>query len=846
MNILRLFLLVGLLTTTAQAATKTENISSVKLYSVAEETLPFDTAAENPFKEVDLDLDVQAPASRQPQTHFNWFGFYDGNGQGGQQGNIWKYRMLFDAPGRWTITATFRDAQSGKPLAPARIFAYEVAAQAAPGQHGHVTRDPHNPMRLAFADGTPWVPFSMHASFLLDQKQDVARQWIDQHAALGVNALGVRFHAEAGNAFGFPGHWQFLSTDGQTVTNWPAQGADGFDYECPDVGSWCYNEELMSYAYEHNIRLHIWFGMSGDNRQYHSYGPQDWIKDGELGPQQNRFIRYFVARWAPLPVWWHWTVDSEYEEGPGDDAARDRAWAAELQRLNPWPTLITTHVLRQWTLGSSPEYDLATTQLRVPALPSQITAASVGFVNETAVYGIPVFNAEGVWGLPNVDSTRIGTLAHYFAGGFSHVAHDGNPHTKSCWGCVWDEVTPRHQEDAALLGRLSRFFNDPAQADLNTARPAAELLTLAGGRNALCLADPGRIYAVWLDEGGTATINLSDDPAAFSVTRHEGNDPAGTAIELPPVQGGGAVTLPAARASGFGHDVIYLLRAVNKPTLRLLTPKSGATLRVGGEAVVHWFAPASIKTVSLEFSIDDGRTWQPLSTNIPNDGTARIKLPADATAAAQLRISATVAGGSITDIATQLVLTAEGDVIPPAITIQSPTAGAVTGPTIRIAGTANDPAGIASVEIREAGETKWHPAIGHNTWIFTPERLTSGPCTFEIRARDLAIPANTSAPVQLSITVDADAPQIDALNIAVEGKQVVVTWTTDEPASSRIQWGKKPGIYEHETGVTEENVTSHRVKLKDYNIQSGPLYLIAISTDSCGNTSTSAELSFPK
>jgi hypothetical protein len=489
----------------------------VALYSVQEESLELTHSAANPFAEIDLELDVRAPARRQPQARFAWFGFYDGDGQGGQTGNVWKFRLMLDVPGEWNVTAVFRDSATGQELAPAQSFAYSVAAKAAPGHCGHITRDPQNPMRLAFADGTPWVPFPLHSSFLLDHENAMRSQWIREHAARGVNALGVRFHAEAANALGVAGNWQFLAADGSRVTRWPETGANGFDYARPDLAGWRYYEEGLDLAERNGIYLHIWFGMSGDNRQYHSYGPQDWIQDGELGPQQKRFIRYFLARWAALPVWWHWTVDSEYEEGPGDDLARDRAWAAEFQQLNPWPTLITTHVLRQWTPSTAPEYDLATLQLRVPQDPSRIVSDSVGFVEQTLGFGLPVFNAEGVWSLRTVEDSRIATLAHYFAGGFSHVAHTEDSsdkgHHASSWGCEWDNVNPRHKDDADMLGQLSRFFNAPEQAAFNRAHPAHDLVTLAGGHHALCLADPGRFYAVWLDEGGTASLDLSDAPS---------------------------------------------------------------------------------------------------------------------------------------------------------------------------------------------------------------------------------------------------------------------------------------------------------------------------------------------
>jgi hypothetical protein len=749
------------------AATRARAQTPASLYQTIEASLAYAApAGAHPFDDIDLDLIVEAPSTRALGQRFTWFGFYDGDGRGGQTGDTWKFRLQLDTPGRWIVTATFRRPGSPEPLAPSQVFEYTVAAApASPDERGHVVRDPHNPLRLAFADGTPWVPFPIHASFLLDQTRPTATRWLDEHASLGVNALSVRFHAEAANALGVPGNWHFLAADGTRMTKWPGRdGAEtGFDYTRLDLASWHHNEAILAEALARGIRLHIWFGLSGDNRQYRSYGPNDWVKDGELGPQQRRFIRHFLARWAPLPVWWHWTVDSEYEEGSGDDLARDRAWAAELQRLNPWPTLVTTHVLREWTPKTAPEYDLATLQLRVPADPARVVADSISFVRQTAPHGLPVYNAEGVWMLP-ATATRLSTLAHFFAGGYSHVAHDssddGPGHRHSSWGCEWETVNPRHREDAATLGALTRFFNTPDHAALNRTRPAPELVTLVGGRHALCLSAPGEALYVWLDEGGAATLDLSDLPGTYTLTRHTGADFAASAIELDPVSGGAPLALPPAPVSGYGRDTLYILRAVR----------------------------------------------------------------------------------STLDAPTTVTPTAD-DRAAPALSLRSPRSETTVGPDFLVLGSATDASGLALVEGRRVGDTDWLPATGRAAWSLAFGPLPSGPHTFEFRATDRATPPNTSAPLRLALTIDATAPAITELTARREAKRIVVTWRTDEPASSRVQWGPAPGVYEGETGVVAENVTTHRIVLP---LTDGPLHLIALSADTHGNATASSEFALAR
>ena len=56
--------------------------------------------------------------------------------------------------------------------------------------------DPENHRRFRHADGTPWVPFVIHADGLLNRDAGVAREWVNRHVALGVDAMSVSFHSK--------------------------------------------------------------------------------------------------------------------------------------------------------------------------------------------------------------------------------------------------------------------------------------------------------------------------------------------------------------------------------------------------------------------------------------------------------------------------------------------------------------------------------------------------------------------------------------------------------------------------------------------------------------------------
>ena len=78
-------------------ATKAEN--QVGIYEVFEAEIINTNSYSNPFNfnEIELQVVFTSPTN---ENH-NFFGFYDGDGNGGQSGNVWKIRFMPDAIGTW-------------------------------------------------------------------------------------------------------------------------------------------------------------------------------------------------------------------------------------------------------------------------------------------------------------------------------------------------------------------------------------------------------------------------------------------------------------------------------------------------------------------------------------------------------------------------------------------------------------------------------------------------------------------------------------------------------------------------------------------------------------------------
>jgi len=98
----------------------------------------------------------------------------------------------------------------------------------------------------------------------------------------------------------------------------------------------------------------------------------------------------------------------------------------------------------------------------------------------------------------------------------------------------------------------------------------------------------------------------------------------------------------------------------------------------------------------------------------------------------------------------------------------------------------------------------------------------------------------------LEAIFDVDTTPIEILSHSIEvhgGTVAVVSWTTDVPGSSRVDYGETPGLYEEGTEEKAELVTTHKITLTGLTPETFYHYRI-ISVDEDGNDVTSEDLTF--
>ena len=124
----------------------------IPLYGLFEVQLENAKQYSNPFAEVGLGAVFTSPNGRQ----VNFIGFFDGDGKGGQDGNVWKQRFMPDETGTWSYAITFSDGSPG------RSGQFECVEQGS--KPGFWALDPENSHWFKTIRGQRFMPVTMHAS----------------------------------------------------------------------------------------------------------------------------------------------------------------------------------------------------------------------------------------------------------------------------------------------------------------------------------------------------------------------------------------------------------------------------------------------------------------------------------------------------------------------------------------------------------------------------------------------------------------------------------------------------------------------------------------------------------
>ena len=485
----------------------------------------------NPFKE-SIDVVFTGPDGQKFQVP----GFYDGDGKGGMNGNVWKVRFSSNKTGQWSFTSTSNNSllngykgtfSVSTPSGNAKGFAKWGRLEYVGGHY------------LKFADGPYWLKGGADEpeDFLGDE---VLGDWngkkaaVDYLATKGVNSLYIMPHTVDG--------------DGDNVWPW-ASKKDSEHFDVAKLAKW---DDLFDHIQSKEIVLHL--VLEDDS--------------GWTGFNRSLYYRQMVARFSHYNGL-YWNISEEYNENYS--SSQIKSFGQQLQNLDPFDHPITVHHadgLDTWDpfIGDN---GFALTSFQ-PAGPSDKVAFRASVNNDVIKW--------------RSDSKKAGwplTISMDESGGFNST--DRSDARKTFWavymgGGMYEIFTLEVRQKG--FQAFENIWNDMRHArnfveglPFWELTPGNSLLTNGKG-NKYCFYKKGELYAIYLENGGTVSLDLSAEIGKFSVRWYDPQ--TGTYSNGATIAGGGVRSLGN---SPFSEDSAAIVQWI-APQVDIEPPANPVGLKV--------------------------------------------------------------------------------------------------------------------------------------------------------------------------------------------------------------------------------------------------------------------------
>ena len=406
--------------------------------------LVFDQAVYNEGNLFDtylLRLEVTDPSG----NRFEIDGFYDGDGQGGQSGNIWKARLCPDQPGTWTWRTIPGDR-------------FDVGLQGLGGQFEVTPSDDRGGL---VADGRYFklqdgAPLYLVGNFLdfVDGRQSThvyMSETIGDAERAAIMARQRSFHdANKANIY--------LANKGdygsRSVTPWVGTAGSN-DKSRMDLSRWHLYDDYIRDFKDSEMLAELWF--FADDSNFGSMTLDD----------QKRLIRYAMARTSAFT---HTSYVLALEWQEGFSATRINQLGTYAQECNPWERVLSVHSSSRtnWQFGGQDWPTFIATQAGNSAVASDVNS-----------YGLTIRSQDT---LPHIDE-EYGILRSDVDGRLRH-----NLWANLAGGAAGGGT-------GSDLAALQRFL-EQSQMPFQRMTPDNSLVT-SGGSMSFALAETGHHYLVF-------------------------------------------------------------------------------------------------------------------------------------------------------------------------------------------------------------------------------------------------------------------------------------------------------------------------------------------------------------
>lgn len=309
----------GATVVTPIGTTPADSSEQVPLYRTFQRSITNSRDYANKFTDVTLNVRYTAPSGREVQ----FFGFYDGDGAGGQSGDVWKIRFLPDELGAWSYTYSWSDG------APGGSGSFTAVANGA--GRGILKAYEGNPRWFAYNGKEPVFLKSYHvgaAGFTGVPIGWAANNVYSKLASRGYNHVMLK---------SLPIAWT-----NEKPADAPAEHlARPLWRDNPttqDLEVWRRFEEHMAWLNARDMGVHFFIGFDpkGESAPDAYFALQRWT--GLPSDEQDFYVRYVAARLAPYAnvAGWNYTWETDGSTG-------EQRLMSLLAQYDPWSHLATYH-----------------------------------------------------------------------------------------------------------------------------------------------------------------------------------------------------------------------------------------------------------------------------------------------------------------------------------------------------------------------------------------------------------------------------------------------------------------------------------------------------------------------
>ncbi|HPN36569.1 MAG TPA: DUF5060 domain-containing protein [bacterium] len=455
------------------------------------------TGSPNPFA-IRLDGIFRGPDGAEYRVP----GFFDGNGNGGQSGNVWKIRFVPDQTGDWTMTT-----ESSQTELNGQSFSFQVEPSSRPGFLRYV-----GGYYLKFLDGPYWFKAGVDdpEEFL---GETVFGGWpqkrvqVDHLAAKGVNSMYIVLLDYPGDS-GLVFPW--LSVNDQTR------------YDIDKMRRW---ESMFDYIRDRQMVLHLVL--------------ED---DGALIPaNRENFYRYIIARFGHH-TGLIWNLREEYNERYSSTQAVN--YSLLLQQLDPYDHPIAVHNVNapvDWYLRSQ-VFSATSIQTELPSVtlpPRQFNAMALEWRQAAQDAGHPMmisFDETGKISSSDKDRSNVRRMSWCLA-----LAN------AQCELHVWPLAD--YAEFDSLWNDLNHLKTFMLGVPFWEMRPDNSLVS----PNAVAMTRAGHEIVAYSIDGLPVIVDLSGQQGIWNCVWYHPR--TGQRVSAEAVPSGGVVTL----TPPFGSDAVFHL-----------------------------------------------------------------------------------------------------------------------------------------------------------------------------------------------------------------------------------------------------------------------------------------------